>query len=106
MQVYFFGFGCGRAATGTVLQSGEALQKALTQGPLASGCRVARAGETEVLLLPGGRARALAFRQIPWEGGELTALLAADLTKAWAKTQELAVCAVRSGLTIPEIVSQ
>ena len=78
-----------RDAVGEILCNGENLHRALTEGGLAPDCRRVDAGEGPILLLPDGSARALSIQSLDWEGGELTALLAADVTEAYGKTLEL-----------------
>lgn len=78
-----------QTVTGKPLYSGEVLQRALTEQPPVPGCRLADAGDTKVLLLPDGEARALSFQQISWEGETLTAILAPEVTEAWGMTKAL-----------------
>lgn len=76
-----------QAVTGKALRSGEALRKALTEG--TPRCRLADAEDARVLLLPNGEARTILFQQLDWEGEAMQAILAADVTEAWEKTQTL-----------------
>ena len=78
----------GQTAAGEVC-SGEALCRILTEGTLSPDCSRVDTGEGPILLLPDGSARALTVQKLPWEDGELTALLAADVTEAYRKTLDL-----------------
>ena len=78
-----------RTAAGRSENNGETLRDLLTRGELAPACRRVDTGEGPILLLPDGSARAISLQQLPWEGGELTAMLAADVTEAYRKTQDL-----------------
>ena len=69
--------------------NGEVLCRVLTGGELKPDCRRVDTAEGPLLLLPDGSARALTTQRFAWEGCELTALLAADVTEAYRKTQDL-----------------
>ena len=78
----------GRTAAGETC-NGEILCRNLTEGDLAPDCRRVDTEEGPLLLLPDGSARALSTQKLRWNGGELTALLAADVTEAYQKTLDL-----------------
>ena len=77
------------ASAGSAAINGEALCRTLTGGTLAPDCRRVDTGEGPVLLLPDGAAWALSAQKLDWEGGALTAALAADVTEAYQKTLDL-----------------
>ena len=78
-----------RTAAGRPENNGETLCALLTRGELTPPCRRVDTGEGPILLLPDGSARAVSLQQLPWEGGELTAMLAADVMEAYRKTRDL-----------------
>ncbi len=78
-----------RTAVGETPCNGEALRRTLFEGRLAPGAQRAGSAEAPVLVLPDGSARALSIQRLNWEGGELIALLASDVTEAYRKTLAL-----------------
>ena len=78
-----------RIAAGEAAVNGEELCRILRGGALAPNCRRDGTAEAPILVLPDGSARALSTQLLDWEGNELTALLAADVTEAYQKTLAL-----------------
>lgn len=76
-------------ATGEVLRSGEELFARMQTGDLAPGCRSVTVGSEPITLLADGTAWKIDAQEIPYEQHRVKLLLAADITEAYRKTEEL-----------------
>lgn len=78
-----------RKTTGTELVDGSAFRTLLLEGELLPGCKRVFVGGDPVIVLPDGTARKISEGELPYEKNMVHRILAANITEAYRKTQEL-----------------
>ena len=78
-----------RAAVGVALLDGRRFRDRLFSGDILPGCEFVPAGDTPVIVLPDGSARAVSLREDPYDDTTVYLLTADDITEIYRKTTEL-----------------